>query len=244
MAAHTHSFLPISTNIKHTSSVKTIRIKKAQTSLAEDDIVLNKTVFLYCNLWSFLHPKSSNHGRPLLHPNRSSPLRQSHKHPPDVIDVAVRDIEKDENADKLLCNLNYNTLTTVTSLSPLPYQQENDWLEPDKEEFQRSGQETGAEITLHVDVVFEFPLIPASRWLQGFTGTIRAYATGEYRKQKVWAGGVQHCYLSCSQEKCLHHILTIVFCWGWLYFLVVWGLADRIKRVFLFPFSSFFFWPY
>lgn len=188
MAAHTHSFLPISTNIKHTSSVKTIRIKKAQTSLAEDDIVLNKTVFLYCNLWSFLHPKSSNHGRPLLHPNRSSPLRQSHKHPPDVIDVAVRDIEKDENADKLLCNLNYNTLTTVTSLSPLPYQQENDWLEPDKEEFQRSGQETGAEITLHVDVVFEFPLIPASRWLQGFTGTIRAYATGEYRKQKVWAG--------------------------------------------------------
>lgn len=53
MAAHTHSFLPISTNIKHTSSVKTIRIKKAQTSPAEDDIVLNKTVFLYCNLWSF-----------------------------------------------------------------------------------------------------------------------------------------------------------------------------------------------
>lgn len=188
MAAHTHSFLPISTNIKHTWSVKTIRIKKAQTSLAEDDIVLNKTVFSYCNLWSFFASEEFKSWPSTPAPKPVVPPQTIAQYPPDVIDVAVRDIEKDENADKLLCNLNYNTLTTVTSLSPLPYRQENDWLEPDKEEFQRSGQETGAEITLHVDVVFEFPLIPASRWLQGFTGTMRAYATGEYRKQKVWAG--------------------------------------------------------
>ena len=63
---------------------------------------------------------------------------------------------------------------TVTSPSPPPppYQHENDWLEPDKEEFEHCGQnsETGAEITLHVDVVFELTLIPASCSLQGFTG--------------------------------------------------------------------------
>lgn len=43
MAVHTLLFLLISTNIKNTSSVKTIHTEKAQTSLAEDDIVQNKT---------------------------------------------------------------------------------------------------------------------------------------------------------------------------------------------------------
>lgn len=48
---------------------------------------------------------------------------------------------------------------------------ENDWFQPDKEEFQLCGQESGAEITLQVDVVFEFPPIRTSRWLQGFAVT-------------------------------------------------------------------------
>lgn len=54
--------------------------------------------------------------------------------------------------------------TAMTSQSPFSIPTEKDWLEPDKEEFEHSGQKSGtrAEITLHVDVVFELTLIPAS----------------------------------------------------------------------------------
>lgn len=110
---------------------------------------------------------------------------------------------------------------------------EDDWLEPDKEEFQHAGQksETKAEITLHVDVVFELTLIPASCWLQGFTGLAnnKCLCKMEYRKHRLWArvswiSQWSQCTLGTlihfAYRKSLHHILTLVFCWEWLYFLL------------------------
>lgn len=96
---------------------------------------------------------------------------------------------------------------------------ENDWLEPDKEEFQHSGQksETRAEITLHVDVVSELTLIAASCWLQGFTGLAhsKCLRNREDRKHRLWAGACwicqwSQCYSDWSRQKSFHHIWTLV----------------------------------
>lgn len=78
------------------------------------------------------------------------------------------------------------TPPNMASLSSIPA--ENDRLEPDKEEFQHSGPDTRAGITLHVAVDFWVSTdTTLTLWLRGFGGgglTIKAYESRECSKQQ------------------------------------------------------------
>lgn len=106
------------TRVRNTSSVQTIQTDEARISNLCVCCFSFIVIFDQFQIWrvQIMAVRSCELPPP--------PLR----HPSDAINAVVQDMEKDESADKLLCNMNYNTLPPRPS--PLLRYTNRKWLVP------------------------------------------------------------------------------------------------------------------